>query len=273
MKAFSAIIIFGFWVQVAFAQNMSPRNLVLVVRDSAGAVPIAAEVSATAVNGETLVCQKKELGEFVCEINFEGDFLLSVRAEGFSILRQTVPKTQDLNEKLLLTLFPLPLNEQVVVTANRTNTRIGDTPASVVSVSKEEIQTSAAPAIDDILRQVPGFSLFRRSGSRNANPTTQGVSLRGVGASGAGRSLVLFDDVPLNDPFGGWTQWSRIAPIAVERIEVLRGGASSLYGNNSLSGTVNIIPREVREKYAFSGRNLRRNAANFFSFDIFRFQI
>ncbi|MBP9110165.1 MAG: TonB-dependent receptor plug domain-containing protein, partial [Pyrinomonadaceae bacterium] len=97
---------------------------------------------------------------------------------------------------------PEPIREQVVVTASRSEARIGDTPASIVTLSKREIETSAAPTIDDMLRQTVGFSIFRRSSSRNANPTTQGVSLRGVGSSGASRSLILFDGVPLNDPFG-----------------------------------------------------------------------
>lgn len=137
---------------------------------------------------------------------------------------------------------PVPIREQVVVTASRSETRIGDTPASIVTLSKREIETSAAPTIDDILRQTAGFSIFRRSSSRNANPTTQGVSLRGVGASGASRSVVLFYGVPLNDPFGGWIQWNRVSPIELENIEVLRGGASSLYGDGGLSGAVNMLP-------------------------------
>ena len=138
---------------------------------------------------------------------------------------------------------PNPIREEVVVTASRIETRIGDTPASIVTLSKHEIETSAAPTIDDILRQTPGFSIFRRSSSRNANPTTQGVSLRGVGSSGASRSVVLFDGVPLNDPFGGWIQWNRVSPIELEGIEVLRGGASSLYGDGGLSGAVNLLPQ------------------------------
>ncbi|MEQ1643232.1 MAG: TonB-dependent receptor plug domain-containing protein, partial [Pyrinomonadaceae bacterium] len=137
---------------------------------------------------------------------------------------------------------PEPIREQVVVTASRSETRIGDTPASIVTLSKREIETSAAPTIDDMLRQTVGFSIFRRSSSRNANPTTQGISLRGVGASGASRSVILFDGVPLNDPFGGWIQWNRVSPIELESIEVLRGGASSLYGDGGLSGAVNMLP-------------------------------
>lgn len=138
---------------------------------------------------------------------------------------------------------PTPVREQVVVTASRSETRIGDTPASIVTLSRREMETTAAPMIDDMLRQTVGFSIFRRSSSRNANPTTQGVSLRGVGASGASRSVILFDGVPLNDPFGGWIQWNRVSPIELESTEVLRGGASSLYGDGGLSGAVNMLPR------------------------------
>ena len=148
---------------------------------------------------------------------------------------------------------PAEIREQVVVTANRTEIRIGDTPASVVTFSRREITDSAGPVIDDVLRQAVGFSIFRRSSSRNANPTTQGVSLRGVGSSGASRSAVMFDGVPLNDPFGGWVAWSRVPPIEVELIEVLRGGASSLYGDSGLSGAVNLIARRPDGKLSFSG--------------------
>ncbi|MFN2500871.1 MAG: TonB-dependent receptor [Pyrinomonadaceae bacterium] len=147
---------------------------------------------------------------------------------------------------------PVPIREEVVVTATRTETRMGDTAASIVTFQRTDIESSAAPTLDDVLRQAPGFSIFRRSSSRNANPTTQGVSLRGVGSSGASRSIVLFDGVPLNDPFGGWVQWNRVSPIAVEWVEVLRGGASSLYGDAGLSGAVNIIPRRVDDKIIFA---------------------
>jgi outer membrane receptor protein involved in Fe transport len=91
---------------------------------------------------------------------------------------------------------------------------------------------------------VAGFSLFRRSGSRFANPTAQGISLRGLGGSGASRAVVLADGVPLNDPFGGWVYWGRVPRAALSRIEVLRGAASDLYGSGALSGTVQLFTRE-----------------------------
>ena len=101
--------------------------------------------------------------------------------------------------------------------------------------------------LDDVLRQVPGFTLFRRSGSLTANPTSQGVSLRGLGASGASRALVLYDGVPLNDPFGGWVYWSRVPVISISSLEILEGGASDLYGSDALSGVINILARPPTE--------------------------
>lgn len=147
---------------------------------------------------------------------------------------------------------PAAIKEEVIVTAGRSETRLGDTPASITTLSRSETESTAAPTIDDTLRQTVGFSIFRRSSSRNANPTTQGVSLRGVGSSGASRSVILFDGVPLNDPFGGWIQWNRVPIIELESAEVLRGGASGLYGDSGLSGAVNLIPRRQRDGISFS---------------------
>ncbi|MGA8808120.1 MAG: TonB-dependent receptor, partial [Thermoanaerobaculia bacterium] len=72
---------------------------------------------------------------------------------------------------------------------------------------------------------------------------SQGVSLRGVGASGASRALVLDDGIPLNDPFGGWIYWGRVPRVAIDRIEVVRGGASDLYGSGAMGGVVQFIRR------------------------------
>ena len=138
---------------------------------------------------------------------------------------------------------PARVASEITVTATRTETRIADTPASVVVLSRATIESTPAPTADDMLRQVPGFTLFRRAGSRVANPTTQGVTLRGIGASGASRALVLDDGVPLNDPFGGWVYWGRIARTSLQRVEVLRGGGSDLYGSGAMGGVIHFIRR------------------------------
>lgn len=235
--------------QSAFSQSTVLRGNII---DERGETVPNAKVSISSNRGKISFCDAGAPGKFSCEIALSGNFTLTIEAEGFSILRQTIANTQDFSAELNFSLQTATLREQVVVTGNRMETRLGETPASVMTVSRAEISASAAPVLDDTLRQVAGFSIFRRSSSRTANPTAQGVSLRGVGASGASRSLVIFDGVPLNDPFGGWVQWNRVSPIGVERVEVLRGGASSLYGNSSLSGAVNIIPRAGSEKFTFS---------------------
>jgi outer membrane receptor protein involved in Fe transport len=236
----------------AFSQEAAHTLLRGKVVDGVGLPVNDTRVEIRPNSGKLFLCQNEEAGKFACEINFDEGFTLAVEARGFAVLRRTFGRLQDFPQDAVFTLAPAAVREEVQVTANRTETRFGETAASVVALSAAEIQTTAAPTIDDALRQVAGFSLFRRTGSRYANPTAQGVSLRGVGASGASRSLVLFDGVPLNDSFGGWVQWNRVAPISVERVEVLRGGASSLYGTNSLSGTINILPRRADKNFNFS---------------------
>ncbi len=82
---------------------------------------------------------------------------------------------------------PVRLEDRVTVTAARGDERVADTPASVAVLPRAALDATAALPVDDAMRQVVGFSLFRRSDRCTANPTTQGVSLRGVGASGASR--------------------------------------------------------------------------------------
>lgn len=136
--------------------------------------------------------------------------------------------------------------DRVVVTADRTETRAQDGGVLVTTVDRADLDAAPALRLDDLLReQVPGFSLFRRSSSRVANPTTQGVSLRNVGPNGAGRTLVLLDGIPQNDPFGGWVYWSRLPPSALDRVEILQGGGAGLFGNAALGGVIQLFSRQL----------------------------
>jgi outer membrane receptor protein involved in Fe transport len=82
--------------------------------------------------------------------------------------------------------------------------------------------------------------LFRRSSSLVANPSSQGISLRGLGSTSASRTLVTLDDVPLNDPVGDWIHWEEQPQLALKNIEVERGGASDLYGSSAIGGVLNV---------------------------------
>jgi outer membrane receptor protein involved in Fe transport len=140
-----------------------------------------------------------------------------------------------------IVLSPAGVLETLTVTPARTEQQLGNTPASVTVLDREEIRRSPALVADDVLRQIPTFSLFRRTSSIAAHPTTQGVSLRGIGPSGVSRSLVLLDGVPFNDPFGGWVYWTRLPMESANRIEVVDGSSSSLYGNYAMGGVINVV--------------------------------
>ncbi|HEY0785016.1 MAG TPA: TonB-dependent receptor [Acidobacteriaceae bacterium] len=138
-----------------------------------------------------------------------------------------------------------PPTERVEVTAYRTPLAALTSPASTRLLTASELQQAAAVTLDGKLRLVPGFELFRRTSALVANPTTQGVSLRGLGSTAASRTLVLSGDVPLNDPYGGWIHWNELPPLAVRSVEVVRGGASDLYGSSAIGGVVNVMAVEA----------------------------
>src|SRR5471030_68503 len=177
-------------------------------------------------------------GRFTVDPVTTGDVTVTVRAGGFA---EAVEHVTDASRAIDITLAPAGLLETVTVTPTRTEQRLGDVPASVSVVTSEAIHASPALIADDVLRQVPSFSLFRRTSSLVAQPTAQGVSLRGIGPSGQSRTLVLLDGIPFNDPFGGWVYWTRVPLISVDRVEVAEDPTLSLYGNSAMGGVINII--------------------------------
>ncbi len=233
-------------LQAAAGQNARLHSFPIsgVVKDQTGASVVGAEVVVR--SGEFAATQKTD-----DEGRFDFGWVpaaagnIVVQAKGFAAWERQWDAQKEDTAHLEIGLALAPASERIVVTATRTEMRASDTAASVVLLSPENLATTAALTLDDALRQVPGFSLFRRSGSRTANPTSQGVSLRGLGASGASRALLLADGIPLNDPFGGWIYWDRIPRESISGVEVMRGGASELYGTDALGGVINLIPRRV----------------------------
>ncbi len=132
-----------------------------------------------------------------------------------------------------------PLRQSVTVIGTITE----EVPASITTLGRLQVQAQPGIDLDDRLRAVPGFSLFRRSSGIAANPTTQGISLRGLGSSGASRTLLLWDGIPVNSPFGGWIYWTRIDPEEVDRIEISRGASTSVFGEKAMGGAIQIFTR------------------------------
>ncbi|MBI2149891.1 MAG: TonB-dependent receptor [Acidobacteria bacterium] len=164
-----------------------------------------------------------------------------VEADGFATQTVTADLRNQPSASLEVRLEPATLAQEIIVSATRTEQRLGDIPASATVISADEIKASPAVVADDVLRQAPTFSLFRRTSSLAAHPTAQGVSLRGIGPSGVSRTLVLLDNVPFNDPFGGWVYWTRVPLISTDRIEMVDGANSSVYGNYAMGGVINVM--------------------------------
>lgn len=145
---------------------------------------------------------------------------------------------------------PKVAGESITVTADRGLAGVDDAASSVTVLSARQLQAPPSLTLDDELHQVAGFQLFRRTSSWTANPTTEGVSLRGLGSTAASRTLVVSDQVPLNDAFGGWVHWDEIPPLAIRDVEMIRGGSAELYGSSAIGGVIDVVPVEPREAHA-----------------------
>lgn len=136
-------------------------------------------------------------------------------------------------------LPPEPV-ETIVVTGRG----LPDTPASpaygTVTLDREALLATGSGRIEDALSSVAGFQQFRRSDSRSANPTAQGVTLRALGGNAASRALVLLDGVPMVDPFFGHIPLSALAPERLASARVTRGGGSGPFGAGALAGTIEL---------------------------------
>lgn len=130
--------------------------------------------------------------------------------------------------------------EAIVVTGRG----LPDPPASpaygAVTLGREALTRTGSGRIEEALGAVAGFQQFRRSDSRSANPTAQGVTLRALGGNAASRALLLLDGVPMNDPFFGHVPLSALAPERLESARITRGGGSGPFGAGALAGTIEL---------------------------------
>ena len=242
VKISSAVLVVFLGLITAFAGQVSEQLVGEVVDRSGGAIPGA---RIRLVDGQGRVSEEvaDSAGKFTIPVGAT-PLRLIVSAPGFAVKTISLTAEQS-GSPVRIQLLEGLLSDAVTVTPARTEWRLIDAPASVAALTRNEVVAAGAQTFDDLLRQVPGFSIFRRASSLVANPTTQGVSLRGAGATGASRTLVLSDGIPVNDAFGGWVYWSRLPRQSVEQIEIVRGGGSDLYGSDALSGVINVLSRSV----------------------------
>ena len=165
--------------------------------------------------------------------------ILTAAREGFADATVTEPQP---GERLVITLQPMAVQQAVTVTATRGLVGVTDQATSVTVLDQRQMLAAPGLSLDDRLHQAVGFQLYRRTSSWTANPTTEGVSLRGLGSTAASRTLVESDEVPLNDPFGGWIHWDEIPTLAIADVALVRGGSADLYGSSAIGGVIAVEP-------------------------------
>jgi outer membrane receptor protein involved in Fe transport len=144
------------------------------------------------------------------------------------------------------------VGEEIVVTGRGLEPAAGEEVFSTVTIGRERLEASASNRLEEVLRDVPGFQLFRRSDARSANPTSQGATLRGLGGNASSRALLILDGVPQTDPFGGWVSWPAYDPQRLGEVRVTRGGGSGAFGPGALAGTIELSSADPREGVAGS---------------------
>lgn len=132
--------------------------------------------------------------------------------------------------------------DEVVVTATRRNSPLKDVPAMVTVVGHDELEHAPHETLDEHLQRIPSVS-HSREHHAECGPGRD-ITLRGI--HDQKRTLVLLDGIPVNDAITGAVNWSMIPPDAVERVEVVRGPMSALYGSGAMGGVINIITRTPR---------------------------
>ncbi|MGB3621117.1 MAG: TonB-dependent receptor plug domain-containing protein, partial [Ketobacter sp.] len=129
------------------------------------------------------------------------------------------------------------LGDEIVVTASRSAQTVKETLASTSVINREQIERSQARNVYQILKTTPGVYV-RRNGGRG-NQTT--VSLRGMPTGG---TLILMDGIRLESGTSGTTNLQQINVDQIDRIEIVRGSKSSLYGSSALGGVIQIFSRK-----------------------------
>lgn len=141
----------------------------------------------------------------------------------------------------------------IVVTGRGLEAGQGDAVYDAFAIGRDRLAHAPSSRLEEVLRDVPGFQLFRRSDARSGHPTGQGATLRALGGNASSRALLLLDGVPQTDPFGGWISWPAFDPRRLGLVRVTRGGGSGAHGPGALAGTIELFsasPAEVSGRFA-----------------------
>ncbi len=184
-------------------------------------------------------------GRFLFENIAAGDYTIQVSFVGYQEEKIKVNVTdKDLAIRIIMNTSLLEM-EKVIITATLTERKIEDLPGQNEVIEKDEIEEFPSSNTDNILQSIANINVNRSWGifSKNASVTMRGLdAAQGV--------LILYNGVPLNKTAGGSINWHMISPDRIERIEVIKGPSSALYGNNAMGGVINIITKKTDKPFS-----------------------
>jgi outer membrane cobalamin receptor len=144
---------------------------------------------------------------------------------------------------MMQALPPEPPQAAIIVTGKALPEPKADRVYAVERIGRRQIEQSPSHELDQLLKDVPGVQLFRRSDAQSGHPTSQGVTLRALGGNASSRALLVLDGVPQTDPFGGWVNWPAYDPSDLAGTRVVRGSGSVANGPGALAGTIEMTSR------------------------------
>lgn len=167
----------------------------------------------------------------------------------------------------ILLMLPLPVlaqnapapaavtgdNSEIVVLGSGLPLPPGTPAYGSSTIDRTRLTDEASDRVENVLKDVAGFQQFRRSDSRSANPSAQGVTLRALGGNASSRALVLLDGVPIADPFFGYIPFTALSGDRLSGVRITRGGGAGPFGAGAVAGTVEMVSATRADLPKYSG--------------------
>ena len=256
---FVALVLFGVGVTQLPAQ--SRVALEGSVTDISGAlVPGAAVFVRDLATGLEVSYRADARGAFLVDTK-PGRYRVTAAADGFQAASRTVELATEDRPALVLELSPTVLSQSIVVTGSREEELREDSVVRVELIARSQLRDSGYERVSDILSEEPGIvTRTSRSPGRRAGTQIQGIDSR--------QSLVLLDGFPVVGARGvksGILNLNRQSTNRLERVEVVKGASSALYGSDAIGGVINMITRDPRQRF---DSNVSTSAASFGGVDL-----